>query len=174
MCPKSISAITFCPSMMIGASLDYPTRWVIGSRFRKGTAGVTSHLPLCLAAFIFAGLGLGSGWTCGGIIVALVSCYQLGSGPHFLSSTWAGLKQMLVYDTLWPCGPIPGICSHVPGHYSGCCYHYCLIWSVSGQPLTWQSGAAAWPFPPQWPLQPSSLSSSRSPQFWSPPSRQLS
>ena len=78
----------------MGASLDCPTRQVIRSRFRKGTAWVTSSLPLYLVAFIFAGLGLGLGWKCKVLIVALGSCCQMGDEPHCLSSPWVGLKWM--------------------------------------------------------------------------------
>ena len=46
--PKLINVITFCPSMTIGTmdtSLHCPTRWMIGSGFRKGMAGATSYFP---------------------------------------------------------------------------------------------------------------------------------
>ena len=82
--------------MMMGASLVHPTRKVTGSRFRKGMSGDTSHLSLCLVAFVFTGLGLGLGQECEGLIVALGSCCQLGGGPHSLSCPQAGLKGMLV------------------------------------------------------------------------------
>ena len=86
--PKSVNVITFCPSTMMGVSLDCPTRQVIGSGFRKRMAGVTSHLPLYLAVFIFAGPGLGSGWECRGLIIAFSGCYQLRGGLHSLGSPW--------------------------------------------------------------------------------------
>ena len=66
------------------------------------------------------------------------------------------------------------ICGHISQDYSGCWYHCCLIWSVSQQTLTEQSGAATELFPPWWPLWPSSLPSPGSPCFCFPPSGQLS
>ena len=54
--------------MMVGVSLDHPTRQAIRSRFRKGMAGVTSHLFLYLVAFVFTGLGPGLEWEYKGLI----------------------------------------------------------------------------------------------------------
>ena len=93
--PESISMITFCLLMIIGTSLDCPTRWATGSRSRKGMAGISSYLSLCQVAFIFNGHGLGLGWECEGLIVALGSCHWLGGELDFLSSPCIGLKQML-------------------------------------------------------------------------------
>ena len=59
---------------------------MIGSRFRKGMAGVTSCLSLCLAAFLFTGHGLGLGWKYKGLIFAFQWMSLAGDGLHSLSS----------------------------------------------------------------------------------------
>ena len=64
--------------MMMGASLDCPIRQAVGSGFRNGTSGFTSHVPLHWAFFILTSLGPGSGWECEGPLVALGSCCWLG------------------------------------------------------------------------------------------------
>ena len=43
--PKSIKAVTSCPSITTGASLEHPTNCAIGSGFKNGV-GVTSGCPL--------------------------------------------------------------------------------------------------------------------------------
>ena len=75
--PKLINAITFCPFMMTGTSLDSPTRLATGSGFKNGMTGVVSHGPLCWAALMLAGLCLGLGWECtrlGQLLLVGVSC----------------------------------------------------------------------------------------------------
>ena len=93
--PKWINAVTFCPSMIIGASLDHPTRWATGSGFQNGVTEVVPHGPICQAALMLAGLCPGSGWECTAPTVGWVSLFQWGSEPHSLSSPWAGLKLTL-------------------------------------------------------------------------------
>ena len=90
--PRMINAITFCPSVVTVASLDCPNRQAIRSGFMNGTARVISCVPFCLATFILASFGLGSGWGCVGPIAALGGCCELGGEPHALSSPWAVLK----------------------------------------------------------------------------------
>ena len=60
---KSIKAGTSCPSVITGASLEYPIRCAFGSGLRKGI-GVTCCHPFLFAAFIWVGCGLGSGKEC--------------------------------------------------------------------------------------------------------------
>ena len=76
--PESINADTFCPSTMTGASLNHPTRWTMGSRLRKGTAGLTCHALVHQAICMLASLGPGSGWECEGPIAGLGNCYWWG------------------------------------------------------------------------------------------------
>ena len=64
--PKLITAVSFCPSMITGASLDHPTRWGTGSGFKNGMAGVVSHRPVHWAALMLACLCLGLEWECAG------------------------------------------------------------------------------------------------------------
>ena len=85
--PELINRITFCPSTMIGASYDHPTRQAVMSGFRKRMAGVTSHLSLCLAAFIFAGLSLGLGGNARCLLFPWAAVTGQGGWLHSLSSS---------------------------------------------------------------------------------------
>ena len=112
--PESINVISLCPSTMTDASLDHPTRWVIGSGLRKGMKGVSSCLSLCLVAFIFTDLGPGLWWECEGLTVSLGHCHCLGGGPHSLRSPQTGLKWMLGQDIPWSCGSFsPHLLPHI-------------------------------------------------------------
>ena len=81
--PELINTITSCPSTMMGASSDHPTRQAIRSRFKNRTVGVTSHRPVCQAALILVSPGLGFGWECGAychlgwLLLVGVSCIPL-------------------------------------------------------------------------------------------------
>ena len=57
--PESINAVTFCLSMITGASLDHPTRWATGSGFKNGTAGAVSHGPVCQAGWSLSRVRVG-------------------------------------------------------------------------------------------------------------------
>ena len=120
--PKSMNAVTFCPSTMTGALLDHPTRWTIGSGFKNGTARVTSHRPVCQTVFILASLGLGFWWECEGAYCCLgqlllgVSCIPLvplgwikadtGVG-HSLAMWPQHLKHWRESGSWWPAAPSP-------------------------------------------------------------------
>ena len=84
---ESINAVTFCPSTMMGTSLDCLARQAVASGFRNGTAGITSHVPAPQAIFLLARFGLRSGWGCIGPIVALGGCH-CGGELHSLSFPW--------------------------------------------------------------------------------------
>ena len=71
--PELINAITFCLSTMMGASLDCPTRWAIGSEFKNWMAWFTSYGLVHWAIFILANLGLGLVWDCGGLLLPQVA-----------------------------------------------------------------------------------------------------
>ena len=62
--PESINSVTFCPSMITGASLDHPTRQATGSGFKNGMTGAVYHGSVCQAAIMWAGLCPGLGWEC--------------------------------------------------------------------------------------------------------------
>ena len=76
--PESVNAVNLCPSSITGTSLDHPTRWAMGSGFKNGMTGVASHRPVCLDAFMLAGLCLGLGWECKGPTVGWGACHQQG------------------------------------------------------------------------------------------------
>ena len=76
--PESINTVTFYTSTMMGASLDCPTMWAIGSGFKNGIVGVISCGPVHQAIFILASLDLGLGWECERPIVGWGSCHWWG------------------------------------------------------------------------------------------------
>ena len=96
--------------MMIGASLHNPTRWAIWSGFRIWMAWVASHLPLCVAIFIFASLVLGLGWEFEGPIVAFGTCHWLGVSCIPLvplrPSPIPFVRRLRAWG-IWPGSPLP-------------------------------------------------------------------
>ena len=64
--PELISAVTFFQSTITEALLDHATRWATGTGFGNGIAWTVSLVPVCLAAFMPAGLCLGLWWECAG------------------------------------------------------------------------------------------------------------
>ena len=76
--PKSIKAVTLCPSTITGASFNHFTIWAIGSGFKKGMTGLASHRPVHQAAFMLPGRGPGLGWEYEGPTVGLGGCCWQG------------------------------------------------------------------------------------------------
>ena len=76
--PESIKAVTFCHSTITAASLDCPARWAMESGFKNGTTGMAALRPVGWAAFMLAGLFLGSWWECEGSTIGLGGCQQWG------------------------------------------------------------------------------------------------
>ena len=60
---KSIKAVTSCPSIITGASLECPIRHAMESGLRNGIGATCCH-PFLFADFIWVSFGLGSGREC--------------------------------------------------------------------------------------------------------------
>ena len=98
--PKSINMVTLYPSTNMVASLDHPTRWAVGSWFKKGMPGVAYHGPVHQPTFMVPGLGLGSRWECEGLLLAEAAVVV---GVSHIPSGWfkanAGVGHSLA---MWP------------------------------------------------------------------------
>ena len=97
--PESIKAVTSCPSIITGASLEHPIRCAMGSGLRNGTGATCCHPSSLLPSY-----GLVLDWGQGGNVVSLLTAWCRGFDciplvPLSLFNGFAGVAHSLA---IWP------------------------------------------------------------------------
>ena len=155
--PESVKAVTSCPSIITGASLECPTRCAMGSGLRNGIGATCCHPPSLLPSY-------GSVWDQGqGGNVAIYWLWVVAGWttfPWFPSSLFNGFARVAHSLAIWP----------QPWHLKHCRVlesftFWVLPWAPVGAwvlPLLWEAVATLlaaeelwaevfWPRP-VWPL----------------------